>query len=126
MRLEEDGHGTVRLHTHDEVLIEIAERKRRDMPPSSCAASCARLRLERGPAADVGRDHRAVLQQEGLTMTEEQIERLLALLDEIETSMGVLADCTENISDMLRGAMEIDDEGDGTLRVVDVHERHEK
>jgi hypothetical protein len=53
-------------------------------------------------------------------MTHEQIERLLDLLDKIETSLSVMADYSEKVAEMLEAAMDTNDEEVKTFRVIDV------
>jgi hypothetical protein len=59
-------------------------------------------------------------------MTHEQNERLLDLLDKIETSLSVMADYSEKLALMFASAMETDDDDAQTLRVVDVDKRHQR
>jgi hypothetical protein len=59
-------------------------------------------------------------------MTHEQIEKLLELLDSIDTSLAVMADYSEKIALLFEKALETDDEGIKTIRVVDVDARHER
>jgi hypothetical protein len=52
-------------------------------------------------------------------MTHEQIEKLLALLDNINTSLITLAECTEKLTDCFEQATYEDDNGKCYIRMAE-------
>ena len=59
-------------------------------------------------------------------MTYEQTERLLELLDKIETSLSVMADYSEKLALTFEAAMDTNDNDKNTLRVADVEAHNDR